>query len=237
MADQKANTTQAANQVQKADQGFDLQNSMHKAEDFYTRNKNIINISLIAVVVVVGGIFSYNKFLKAPKELKAQKMIFQAQNYFAVDSFSKALNGVRGGEDGFLQVIDKYPGTKAGNIARYSAGVCYVKLGEYQKGIDMLNSFSSDDMIVQAVAYGITGDAYMELNKGAEAIDYYKKAAAYNPNELTSPMYLFRAGLASEKAGKSTEAIAFYKEVKEKYPTSTEGREIDKYLARLGVVR
>src|SRR5690606_16748271 len=113
-------------------QEFDLQGSVHKAEDFYYKNKNVINIALLAVVVIVGGFFAYNRFIKVPNEKKAQEMVFHAQEYFAADSFKLALNG-DGNNYGYLQVIDRYGGTKVGNLAKYSAGVCYVQLGEYQK--------------------------------------------------------------------------------------------------------
>ncbi|PSL43352.1 tetratricopeptide repeat protein [Chitinophaga niastensis] len=215
---------------------FDLEKSMHKAEDFFFKNKNVITIAVVAVVVLVGGFFAYNRFVKQPNENKAQEMVFHAQNYFAVDSFKLALNG-DGNNYGFLQVVDKYSGTQAGNLAKYSAGVCYIRLGEFQKGIDMLKSFSSSDLLLQPTAYGLIGDAYMELNKTEEGIESYKKAGHYNDNELTSPVYLFRAGLALEKAGKAQDAITIYKEIKEKFPLTNEGREMDKYLARLGDVK
>lgn len=217
-------------------QDFDLEGSMHRAEDFYVKNKNAINIALLAVVVVVGGFFAYNRFVKAPNEKKAQEMIFHAQNYLAVDSFKLALNG-DGNNYGFLQVADKFGGTKAGNVAKLSAGICYVKLGDFQKGIDMLKSFSASDKLLQPTAFGLIGDSYMELGKVNEGIDYYKKAGHYNDNDLTSPVYLFRAGMALEKAGKPEDAVAIYKEIKEKYPQTNEGREMDKYLSRLGVVK
>jgi tetratricopeptide (TPR) repeat protein len=231
-----AETKHKAATPETPQQDFDLQGSLHKAEDFYQKYKNVINIALLAVVVIVGGFFAYNRFIKAPNEKKAQEMIFHAQQYFAADSFKLALNG-DGNNYGFLQVINKYGGTSVGNLAKYSAGVCYIKLGEYQQGIEQLKSFSAGDKLVQAYAYGLTGDAYMELNKTDDGIDYYKKAGHYSDNELTAPLYLFRAGLALEKAGKAQDAIAIYKEIKEKYPQTNEGRDMDKYLARLGAVK
>jgi tetratricopeptide (TPR) repeat protein len=163
-------------------------------------------------------------------------MVFHAQQYFERDSFRVALNG-DGNYYGFLQVIDKYGSTKTGQLAKYYAGVCYVKLGEFQKGADLLSDFNSGDQIVQTMAYGLTGDAYMELGKTEEGIEYYKKAGHHSNNELTAPTYLFRAGMALEKANKPADAIAIYKEIREKYPQTAEGREMDKYLARLGEVR
>lgn len=234
MADNKTNTKQPAAPAVK-NQDFDLQHTADRAQDFYTRNKNVINIGLLAVIVIIGGFFGYNRFVKAPNEKKAQEAIFGAQNYFAQDSLAKALNG-DGNTYGFLQVIDKYGGTKAGNLAKYSAGVCYVKLGDYQKGIDQLKAFSSSDLVIQSLANGLIGDAYMELNKSDDAVSYYKKAGAAD-NMLTSPIYLLRAGLALEKANKPQDAIAVYEQIKSKYPQTNEGREMEKYLARLGVVK
>lgn len=233
MSDNKTNTKQPAPAAKNQD--FDLQHTADRAQDFYTKNKNIINIAIIAVIAFVGGFFAYNRFVKAPNEKKAQEAIFGAQNFFAVDSFKLALNG-DGNTYGFLQVIDKYGGTKAGNLAKYSAGVCYVKLGDYQKGIDQLKAFSSSDLVIQSLANGLIGDAYMELNKTDDAVSYYKKAGAAD-NMLTSPIYLLRAGLALEKANKPQDAIAVYEQIKQKYPQTNEGREIEKYLARLGVVK
>lgn len=222
------------NKKQKG-QEFDLQDSVDRAQDFYGKNKNIILFALAAIVVIIGGTIGYKRFFKEPNEKKAQESIFAAQNYLAVDSFKLALNG-DGNTYGFLQVIEKYGSTKAGNLAKYSAGVCYVKLGDYQKGIDQLKAFSSDDLVLQPLANGLIGDAYMELNKASDAVSYYKKAGAAD-NELISPIYLLRAGLALEKANKPQEAIAVYQEIRKKYPQTNEGREMDKYLARLGVVK
>ncbi|UYQ95137.1 tetratricopeptide repeat protein [Chitinophaga horti] len=227
---------QGAGQGPKKSRDFDLESSMHNAEDFFQKNKKVITIGLVAVVVIVGGFFAYNRFVKGPNEQKAQEMAFPAQHYFEVDSFKLALNG-DGSNYGFLEVIKKYGGTKAGNLAKYQAGVSYVRLGDFQKGIDLLKEFNANDLLVQSMAYGITGDAYMELGKDAEAIEYYKKAGNYNNNELTSPLYLFRAALALEKNKKNDEAIEIYKQIKDKYPTSQEARNVDMYLARLGVVK
>lgn len=215
---------------------FQLEDSLHKAEDFFNKNKNSIIIALLVVVVVVGGTFAYSKFIKGPNEAKAQNMVFHAQQYFERDSFRLALNG-DGNYEGFLAVIDKYGSTKTGSLAKYYAGVSYVKLGEFQKGIDMLKGFSTSDQIIQAMAYGLTGDAYMELGKTEDGIEYYNKAAHHSANDITAPAYLFRAGMAAEKANKPADAIVAYKEIRDKYPNSLEAREMDKYLARLGEVR
>ncbi len=181
MAENKANTKQPEKAVKNQD--FDLQATADRATDFYGKNKKIINAVLIGFVIGVGAYFGYKRFVSAPAEEKAQVAIFQAQNSFAADSLSKALNG-DGNNYGFLQVIDKYGSTKAGNLARYYAGVCHVRLGEYQKGIDQLKKFSSNDLVISSIANGLIGDAYMELNNANDAVSYYKKQAHQTTRSL-----------------------------------------------------
>jgi tetratricopeptide (TPR) repeat protein len=211
-----------------------LKGSVNKAEIFYRNNSKVINIVCIVIILLIGGYYGYKNLYVRPREKKAVAMEFKAQQYFERDSFRLALEG-DGNNYGFLQVIKRYGATKAGQTARYSAGVCYIRLGEYQKGIDYLKKFDAQDQVVQAMAYGLMGDAYMELGKTKEGISWYQKAASYKDNEVISPLYLFRAGLACEKAGRTQDAINIFSKIKNKYPLSPEGRDMDKYLARLGV--
>jgi len=82
------------------------------------------------------------------------------------------------------------------------------------------------------------GDAYSELNKKEEAVEQYKKAGTYfDQDEIISPEYLFRAGYLYESMGRNDDAIAMYTIIKNKYPASPRGFDIDRYLARLGVVK
>jgi tetratricopeptide (TPR) repeat protein len=213
-----------------------IQGSVNKAEDYYLRNARVINTVGIVIILLIGGYFGYKYLYKKPREQKAQTMIFKAQQYLAEDSLKLALNG-DGNNYGFLQVINRYGNTKVGDLARLSAGICYVRLGEYQKGLDYLKKFDAQDKVMQPIAYGLMGDAYMELGQTANGIEYYKKAGYYSENDVIAPLYLMRAGLALEKDGKRGDAAAIYKQIKTKYPLSTQGRDIDKYLARVGQVQ
>ncbi|SFV27884.1 Tetratricopeptide repeat-containing protein [Thermoflavifilum thermophilum] len=212
------------------------QSFFERLEIFYLQQARIINIVGVVIILLIGGYFGYKYLYLAPRNKRAASMIFKAQQYFGMDSLQKALNG-DGNNYGFLQVIKRYGDTKVGHLAKYYAGVCYLRMGKYQEAIPYLKSFHPKDKVVQAEDYGLLGDAYMELGKTDEGIAYYKKAAYYNPNDLFTPFYLKRAALACEKAGRVQEAISLYQEIKTKYPLSAEGRDIDKYLARLGVVQ
>ena len=82
------------------------------------------------------------------------------------------------------------------------------------------------------------GDAYSELNKKEDAVAAYKKAGTtFDKDNIISPEYLFRAGYLYESMGRPKEAIEMYQLIKDKYPSSQRGFDIDRYLARLGVVK
>jgi len=191
---------------------------------------------IIVLIVLVGGWFGYQNFVVAPKEEAAQNAMWKAEQYFREDSLKLALDGDKFNR-GFSYVINNYGSTKAGNLAKYYAGVCYLRLGNFNKAVDNLKDFSTSARQVQMMAYGALGDAYSELNKNDDAINYYKKAANEFTDDATmSSEYLFRAALKSEVLGKNSEALELYKELKEKYPTTERGFSADKYIYRLSVI-
>lgn len=193
--------------------------------------------SLVLAVLIIGfgAWFAYDAWVVQPKEAQAQDAIFKAQEYFAQDSLRKALDG-DGVSKGFLSVINNYNGTKTGNLAKYYAGLCDLRLGSYSEAVKYLSDFSTDSKPVQMMAYGSLGDAYSELNKKSDAVDAYKKAATtFQDDKDNSAEYLFRAALLSEVLGKNKEALDMYKEIKEKYSGTQRGGQIDKYIYRLSV--
>ena len=45
--------------------------------------------------------------------------------------------------------------------------------------------------------------------------------------------YLLKAGAVAEKLGENAKALSFYQTIKDQYPQSMEGYEIDKYIGRI----
>jgi TolA-binding protein len=192
---------------------------------------------LLTIIVIVGGFLAYKNLVSEPNEKKATEAMFRAEEYYRQDSARLALNGDNINA-GFVKIISKYGGTKAANLASFYAGSCYLKLGDYNNAVKYLKDFSTPVKQLQERSYGLLGDAFSEQNKKEEAAEQYKKAGTYfEKDELFSPEYLFRSGYLYESMGKTQDAIAMYQLIKEKYPTSTRGTDIDKYLARLGVTQ
>lgn len=207
-----------------------------KAKDFWAKYNRPIIIVCSVIILAFGGFYVYNNYVKGPKEAKAADAMFKAEEYYRMDSVNLALNG-DGQYDGFLRIIKKYSGTDAANLANFYTGSCYIKLNDNENAVKYLKKFSTSSKPIQARSYKLLADAYADLGKNADALDYYKKAARhFEADKTSSAEALFMAAyFADRMMKKPKDAIALYKELKQKYPNTEQGREADNYLAQLGV--
>ncbi|MCK5825367.1 MAG: tetratricopeptide repeat protein [Ichthyobacteriaceae bacterium] len=208
-----------------------LEEGASKSEKFVENNKNIIIGAVAAIILVIGGVMSYNNYYIAPKEKEATNELFKAKKYFEQESYKVALEG-DGQYLGFLDISDDYGMTKSGNMANYYAGLSYLKLGQFDNAVKFLDNFSSDDKMVGPVAKGAIGDAFIGLNQLEDALSYYKQAATLNNNDFTSPLYLFKAGQVALKIKDFATATDMFETIKKDYPNSQQAQSIDKFIAR-----
>ncbi len=220
----------AKKKTRKADNIQELETVLTKTEQFIEENQKPISYVIGAIILIVMGYLAFNKFYLQPREKEAQSQMFMAENYFEKDSFNLAING-DGNYLGFLDIIDDYTMTKSANLAKYYTGISFLHLGQYEEAFDYLNDFKTKDLLLATVAEGAKGDAKLELGKEKEALNYYKKAYSLNNNEFTNPVFMMKAARLLESMEDLSGALAIYKEIKEKYPQSPEGQNIDKYIA------
>ncbi|RNI32297.1 cytochrome C biosynthesis protein [Rufibacter immobilis] len=201
-----------------------------QSEDFVVRHKNLLIGLFVAIAAaVVGGFLYYQN--QQNKNQEALAAMFQAEYYLEADSLNKALNG-DGQNSGFKAVAEEYGSTKAGNLANFYAGIASLKQGKYQEALNFLEEFKSDDLLLQARAYSLQGDANLELGKKEEAAALYKKAAEHKANDFFSPQYLMKAAVAHEAANQYAEAAEVYDRIINDYPLSPEVNDAKKYKAR-----
>ncbi len=208
-----------------------LAEKVEGVEHWIEQNPKIVFGVLAVIALIVGGYFGFGYWTKSQDE-EAQKEMFPAVRYFEADSLDLALNG-DGNNLGFKQIIEDYSMTDAGNLANFYAGNIYLKKGQFESAILYFKDFKSDDQLVMARAYSLTGDAYMEQKKYEEAADFYGKAANHKPNKFFTPTYLMKAALAYEKLNQNENAIKTYQQVIDKYWESSEFQNARKYKARL----
>ncbi len=227
-----------AKKEKETEQGSDLLENQEalaaqisKTEQYLEQNKGL-TFGLLAVVVLgIGGYFGY-KYYNDNRNTTAQSEMFQAEYYFEQDSLDLALNG-DGNTLGFKDIIDEYSGTQSANLAYYYAGVAFLKQGDFKSAILYLEDYSSSDLLIQARAYSLIGDAYMEQEDYSNAATYYNKAADYNENKYFSPRYLLKAALAYELMDDKAGAIKSYDRIIVDYWDAGEVQDAKKHKARL----
>lgn len=199
-------------------------------EKFFNENKKLIWGVLGAIVVIGLAVLAYHKFYVQPRKAEAQEQMFPAEASFRAGEYEIALNG-DGNNLGFAEIAKEY-GAKAGKDVYLYAGICALQLGSYDDAVSYLKKYDGKDDILAAKALSCEGDAYVGLENYKEALSCYDKAAAQIDNVFAAS-YLLKAGQVCEKLGDKEKALTYYKKIKENYPNSTEGFEIDKYISRI----
>jgi tetratricopeptide (TPR) repeat protein len=208
-----------------------VEETLTRTEHYLEENYKVLLMGL-GVIVVLVGLGWLGKLYLNKKNVEAQSQMYQAEKYFEIDSLKLALKG-DGNYLGFLDIAKDYKYTATGNLAKYSAGICYLHLGNYNDAIDFLNKYSKKDKVIGSLAIGATGDAYVQLGNIEKGISKYVEAADFAKNSFNTPLFLMKAGELYEMTGKFADALKLYERIESQYPESTEGTTIEKYIARV----
>jgi tetratricopeptide (TPR) repeat protein len=208
-----------------------VEETLTRTEHFLEENYKTLLIVASVIVGLVALVWLGKLYLNN-RNTEAMSQMYQAERYLEMDSLNLALNG-DGNYLGFLDIANDYKMTKAGNLARYSAGICYLHLGSYQEAIDFLDKYSKKDKVLGSLAIGATGDAYVELGNLEKGESKYLEAADFAGNSFNTPVFLMKAGELYELQEKYAEALEVYQRIETEFPESTEGTTIDKYISRV----
>ncbi len=209
---------------------------LNKTEAFVSKHRNVLLIAVVAIIVLVVGLFLYRNYVALPRETKASTAISAPQELFANEDYEQAA-------EGFKKVLNDYGGTKAANLANLYLGLCYANQEKWADAVKYIEKYSSkDDAMVSPAAMAALGNAYANTDNIDKAVQTLKKAAQMadkqaidGVNYSISATFLIQAGTLLESQGKDAEALALYKEIKEKYVNAqqVQSKEIDKYIERL----
>ena len=198
-----------------------------KTEAFFEKNKKVITIAVVAIIVIVVGAILFNNYYLEPRSNEASTELGKSQELFDSQQYDKALAG-------FQKVANDYSSTNAGNLAQLYIGLCQANLGKWQEAVNALEQFSGKgDQMISPAAEGALGNAYANLKQLDKAVEHLKKAAKMADNNSLSPTFLIQAGEILESQGKKEEALKLYQEVKDKYFNSMQYQTIDKYIERV----
>ncbi len=110
-----------------------LGEAMNRTEFFLEKHGRTMSYLILALFVVAALVFGYRALVVAPRAEKAAALIAEAQNRFEQETpdYELALLGDDSGA-GFLEVIERYGATPAGNLAKHYAGICYLHMGDLE---------------------------------------------------------------------------------------------------------
>lgn len=214
-------------------QDHHIEEVVSRSEQFVEKNITKIGLAILAVFIIVAGIFAYKRYVIQPKSQEASAKAYLAEDKFIQELDSVALNGNGANEMGLLSIIKKYSGTDASNISKAYAGICYYNLGKYEEAIEQLKGFSAKENMVAPSITRLIGDCYVQLKKYEEAVNYFEKAAAAASNDAITPSCLVKAGRVYEELKQYDKALAAYTQVKEKYYTSMEANTVEADIIRV----
>jgi tetratricopeptide (TPR) repeat protein len=201
-----------------------LQQEVSKVTGFFEENKSTTLGAGIIFIAIVAGFFGY-QWYKNSQDVEGEKKLYKAVYAFESDSLSAAAKEM-------AKISDEFGGNTQ-NLSDLYLGITLLKQGKYDQAIEKLKNFSSSDLLVQARAYSLIGDAYSEKKSFGEAIEYYQKAADYKPNKFFTPTYLLKLALAFEAIKQGKEALDAYSQITDKFPESAESVPAKKYKALL----
>ena len=229
--------------AKKNEQGVvDTNEVINASEAFFQKYGKTTVIALVALIVIIVGIYAYQNYVAGPRADKASTELAVGQEFFGAGQYAVALNGDSATYAGFLKIADDYSNTEAGNLANLYAGLCYANLDQWQEAVTCLDKFdTTNDQLVSPAAVAALGNAYAHVEQFDKAVSNLKKAAsmadkqaANGVNNSISANFLMQAARILEGQGNKAEALKIYQEVKGKYLNSAavQSGEVDKYIER-----
>lgn len=189
------------------------------------KKTRLIIYSAGGIIVLVIGFFAYRQFISKPANEKSKDAYWMGLNLATQDSTDLAIEELK-------PVVKKYDGKVGGENAQFILARQYMTKGEFNKALNELEGVDVEDTYISSMAVGLQGDCKSELKKFEEAAELYLKAAGINENEMTTPMYLFKAGLCLEEVKDFEKAVECYTKIKDDYSAFGSQKSIEKYIAR-----
>lgn len=222
----------AKKEKKQQEEALELDVQLSKSEAFIEKNWKLLSGILLGIIVVVAGVFFWNKHMDSV-EADAQQAIAKSQQAFMQEQYEQALNGDGANEKGFIKIINEFSGTKTANLAKLYAAICYANTGKADEAIQYFEDFNQkDDQMISPASIAALGNCYVEkgdTQKGAETLE---KAAKVADNDAVSPVFLLQAGQLYESLGQNDKALELYNKIKKDYFRSAVNQDIDKYIER-----
>lgn len=206
-----------------------------KAWGYYAQHKRLLLGVLVGVLAVAGLAVGY-VFWQQQRSRTAEQQMVEAIRLFENGSFRAALNGTDEAP-GLLALAEDFGGTRSGNLLHFYAADALFRLGSYDSALVHFRKFDVEQNLIGASALAGEAAIYEQKGEFGKAGDQFRRAALIFENEVTTPGYLQAAGRNYEQAGQYDKAEAVYEQLREDYEDTTEGQNVEMFLARIAAAR
>lgn len=210
-----------------------------KVVTFYARvlglvenNRTIVYGAFTVIVIVLAMIFGFS-YIQSSRNADALEQMTEAVIRYESGDYVTAIDG-----DvfftGLIEIAENYGNTKAGNLARFYTADALFRTGDLERSLFFFRAFNKEGNSIGASAYA--GEAAIHETNGDfnEAGDLYLRAATIFESDVTAPGYLVKAARSYEAASDLPAARQVFEQLREDYPISREGQNVEFYLARIG---
>jgi len=212
-----------------------LVTSYMKVTGFYETHKRWINYGAAALVVIIAGTAIYLKGHATDNELATTKLSAIHQ-FYDNGQYQVAIDGApERGLVGLKSIADQYGSTHAGDFARFYLADSYYQLGKYAEALEEFKGCSPSDDLLKASRYAGIAACLEALGDFDDAGKYFEDAAEKEQTDNSIAEQLSNAARCFAQAGDKSRALDILKRLKKNYPTTTAGREADRYITQLSV--
>jgi len=218
----------------------------HGAEAIASHQRQIWiygGVALLAVLAVLGWRFyTQQQTAKASSALADAMKIYQARIRTEAApaqpdeiTYLDEKNKYGDADKKFMEVANRYPHTRPGQLARYYAALSLEHLTRYDDAENDLKSLeSSRDESLSALARFKLAQVYDEAGKGPQAVELYKELADKPSLFVPKPVVLL--ALADHYSSSDpAQASKLYNQVKSEFPDTQAAQQADERLQLLQV--
>jgi len=211
-------------------------------KDRITGNRNAVIGSVIAVILIVTGVWYYRS-VQAEKSAEASLALSRIMPYVEAGDIQKALQGdptkkVRGNDIiGLIAIVDQYESTEAGKTAALHAANAQLSTKNFSEAERLFDiATGSSSPFVKASAQAGMASTKEAQNQFSDAASLYEKAVAMSEESGNKDKYQYYAALCYEKAGNKESAKTMYENLLAEFEFSEFAGEAKAGLTRIGMV-
>jgi len=209
--------------------------SYMKITTFYAEHKKQISIGITAVAAVIIALVVYFKN-QADNNERASSALSAIHQFYDNGQYQQAVDGVpERNIVGLKTIVNEYGNSRNGDLARFYLADAYFQLGKYAEALDEFGSCSPSDPMLQASCLAGIAACHEALGQYEDAGRYFERAAGKEPTEGTIAEDLHYAARNFALAGDKERALELLKRLKKNYPTTTYGREAERYISQLSL--